>query len=98
MKSALEKKITEMKATHQLNLASAKELLDEESSNAEMPATEGEPMRSQLSNLVINAAVLSAVALKKSPIPGNLRAEAHIIAQRATRQLIPNTQMLSLLS
>lgn len=72
VKSALEKKITEMKNTHQLNISSAEELLDEEQANVEKSASEGEPIRSQLSNLVINAAVMSAVALKKSPIPGIL--------------------------
>ncbi|KAK4521032.1 uncharacterized protein ATC70_004021 [Mucor velutinosus] len=70
VKSALEKKITEMKVTHQLNIASAEELLDDEKkSKGEKSTSEDEPMRSQLSNLVINAAVMSAVALKKSPIP-----------------------------
>ncbi|GAN03691.1 hypothetical protein MAM1_0046c03146 [Mucor ambiguus] len=69
VKSALEKKITEMKITHQLNISSAEELLDGEQSNREKSTSEGEPMRSQLSNLVINAAVMSAVVLKKSPIP-----------------------------
>ncbi|KAL7330835.1 hypothetical protein PS15p_205725 [Mucor circinelloides] len=74
VKSALEKKITEMKNTHQLNISSAEELLDEEQANVEKSASEGEPIRSQLSNLVINAAVMSAVALKKSPIPDAISA------------------------
>lgn len=61
--------MAEVKTTHQLNIAttSVEELLSEEESSS----SEGEPtVRSQLSNLVINAAVMSAVALKKSPIPG----------------------------
>ncbi|KAL0134975.1 hypothetical protein V8B55DRAFT_1557359 [Mucor lusitanicus] len=60
--------MAEVKTTHQLNIAttSVEELLSEEESSS----SEGEPtVRSQLSNLVINAAVMSAVALKKSPIP-----------------------------
>ncbi|KAL9552002.1 hypothetical protein MBANPS3_003998 [Mucor bainieri] len=69
VKSALEKKIAEMKTTHQLNIASAEELLDEKKSNGEKSSSENDTMRSQFSNLVINAAVMSAVALKKSPIP-----------------------------
>lgn len=72
VKSSLQKKLVELKERHQLNLVSLNDLLE----NREEPETHDQneatrPIRSQISNLVINAAVLSAIALKKSPIPGN---------------------------
>lgn len=71
VKSALERKMVELKDRHQMNLISLNDLINnqEDEENGDEKAT-GKPIRSQLSNLVINAAVLSAVALKKSPIPG----------------------------
>lgn len=73
VKSALEQKIVELKERNQLNLISLNDLINkqkEEEDDDQEAATR--PIRAQISNLVINAAVLSAVALKKSPIPGLL--------------------------
>jgi hypothetical protein len=69
VKSALERKMVELKERHQLNLVSLNDLIKEEEENGDQE-TASKPIRAQLSNLVINAAVLSAIALKKSPIPG----------------------------
>lgn len=63
-KLALEKKIREIQQVHQLDLNS--DMIQEQ----EEQEDEDKPIRKQLSNLIINAAVLGAVALKKSPIPG----------------------------
>jgi hypothetical protein len=71
VKASLERKLIELKERHQLNLLSLKDLLSEKKEEEEEEEKDGsKPIRSQISNLVINAAVLSAVALKKSPIPG----------------------------
>lgn len=67
VKSALERKLVELKERHQLSLVSLNDLLGPEEEDND----ESRPIRTQISNLVINAAILSAVALKKSPIPGN---------------------------
>ncbi|KAI9259069.1 hypothetical protein BY458DRAFT_517673 [Sporodiniella umbellata] len=63
-KLALERKLVLLKQAHQLEL---KEPQKEPEESAQ-PSSE-KPMRSQFSDLVIHAAVLGAVALKKSPIP-----------------------------
>lgn len=55
---ALERKLMLLKEAHQLEI---KEVEKEE---------QEKPIRRQFSDLVINAAILGAVALKKSPIPG----------------------------
>lgn len=65
VKASLERKLIEMKERHQLNLVSLDDLIKE----PEPEDDDSRPIRSQISNLVINAAVLSAIALKKSPIP-----------------------------
>lgn len=68
VKSALERKLVELKERHQLSLISLNDLLGPE--EEEDDDDQSRPIRTQIANLVINAAVLSAVALKKSPIPG----------------------------
>jgi hypothetical protein len=70
VKASLEKKLIEIKERHQLNLVSLDDLM-KETEQEEEDSDGNRPIRSQISNLVINAAVLSAIALKKSPIPGN---------------------------
>ncbi|KAI7887995.1 uncharacterized protein EV154DRAFT_426492 [Mucor mucedo] len=67
VKSALERKLVELKERHQLSLISLNDLLGPEEEQDD--DDQSRPIRTQISNLVINAAVLSAVALKKSPIP-----------------------------
>lgn len=69
VKSALERKLVELKERHKLSLISLNDLLGPEEEQDD--DDQSRPIRTQISNLVINAAVLSAVALKKSPIPGN---------------------------
>ncbi len=66
VKASLERKLIEVKERHQLELVSLDDLIKE----PEEEEDGTRPMRAQLSNLVVNAAVLSAIALKKSPIPG----------------------------
>ncbi|CAO3655072.1 unnamed protein product [Mucor hiemalis] len=67
VKAALERKLIEIKERHQLSLVSLDDIIkDPEQQDEE---EKNNPLRAQISNLVINAAVLSAVALKKSPIP-----------------------------
>ncbi|KAI8988909.1 hypothetical protein BDB01DRAFT_719110 [Pilobolus umbonatus] len=78
VRSALEKKLVEVKERHQLSLISLSDLIQE---NEE--AEEDKPLRSQISDLVINAAVLSAVALKKSPIPDALTSVANFAMSTA---------------
>ncbi|CEP17327.1 hypothetical protein [Parasitella parasitica] len=65
VKSALEKKLIEIKNTYQLTITSV------HNENMEQKANDGTTDRSQLSNFIINTAVWSAVSLKKSPIPGS---------------------------
>ncbi|KAF7726590.1 hypothetical protein EC973_008635 [Apophysomyces ossiformis] len=67
IKAALEQKLIELKERKDLDLAVPPQ---PEAENLE-PQDESEetPLRSQFSNLVVNAAVLGAVALKRSPIP-----------------------------
>jgi hypothetical protein len=63
IKLTFERKLNELKENYQLNLVdSSVPLVDEQEKDT--------PIRQQLSNLVIHAAILGAVALKKSPIPG----------------------------
>jgi hypothetical protein len=59
----------ELKERHKLDLISLNDLIPENLEQGD-DSEEGKSLRSQVSNLVINAAVMSAVALKKSPIPG----------------------------
>ncbi|KAG1047488.1 hypothetical protein G6F46_008125 [Rhizopus delemar] len=62
IKLTFERKLNELKENYQLNLVdSSVPLVDEQEKDT--------PIRRQLSNLVIHAAILGAVALKKSPIP-----------------------------
>lgn len=68
VKAALERKLIEIKERHQLSLVSLDDIIKEPEQQDE--EEKNNPLRAQISNLVINAAVLSAVALKKSPIPG----------------------------
>ncbi|CEG65207.1 hypothetical protein RMATCC62417_02038 [Rhizopus microsporus] len=63
-KLALEKKIREIQQVHQLDLNS--DMIQEQ----EEQEDEDKPIRKQLSNLIINAAVLGAVALKKNAVSG----------------------------
>ncbi|KAI9245624.1 hypothetical protein EDC94DRAFT_628287 [Helicostylum pulchrum] len=69
VKESLEKKLVELKERHKLSLVSLNDLLPEEEEDED---GQSRPIRAQISNLVINAAVLSAIALKKSPIPDAL--------------------------
>lgn len=78
IKSALERKLVELKERHSLSLISLNDLIPEE------PEEEEEkPLSAQISNLVINAAVLSAVALKKSPIPDAVSSVVNFAATTA---------------
>ncbi|KAI8098432.1 uncharacterized protein B0P05DRAFT_521905 [Gilbertella persicaria] len=65
VKTSLERKLVELNKRHQLSPVS----VDDDEEEEEEKEEEGKSVRTQISNLVINATVLSAVALKKSPIP-----------------------------
>ena len=68
VKLSLERKLMELQQHHQLNL-SQKEEDGGDNNKKEENSTEA-----HMAHLVVQAAVLSAVALKKSPIPGKVNA------------------------
>lgn len=72
----LERKLIELKDRYQFNLVSIQDLLNEQEQEDDMK--KNHPIRSQLSDLVIQAAVVGAVALKKSPIPGTATTTTHV--------------------
>ncbi|KAI8365143.1 hypothetical protein BD560DRAFT_372812 [Blakeslea trispora] len=59
VKSSLERKLIEIQERHQLNLSTQQQL--EEKAD--------DPAQTQMAHLVVQAAILGAIALKKSPIP-----------------------------
>ncbi|KAG0166275.1 hypothetical protein DFQ28_009828 [Apophysomyces sp. BC1034] len=66
VKATLEQKLIEFKERKALDLTGSQPA---EAETFDAKDESDTPLRSQFSNLVVNAAVLSAVALKKSPIP-----------------------------
>lgn len=79
IKAALERKMVELKERHALSIVSLNDYIAEEPEEEEQE----KPLSSQISNLVINAAVLGAVALKKSPIPDAVSTVVNFAASTA---------------
>ncbi|KAI8991974.1 hypothetical protein BDF20DRAFT_847575 [Mycotypha africana] len=72
VKSSLERKLTELRKKHDLVIRAAQEENEQQNEHTRRKLTKEQQDQALngLSNLIIQAAVLTAIALKKSPIPG----------------------------
>lgn len=68
VRATLEHKLSDMKERHRLDITSLQNPIGKDKNEKSEPCANS--VRSQISEFFVGAAVQSAIALKKSPIPG----------------------------